>query len=229
MERDLGAGRRRCAASVRVALALVALVLAGHTGAHADPVFDRAEEVASLAERLVASISVLDPDAYVDLFVGEPEVRLWTDGDLHAGVDPIRESVAQLMAEHGEEEFETSSPRVLIEPTEGWLLFDWTWGPVQGTHIAKAQVVDGAWRVADVDFDGATLGVGKVRFASGDAATKIGATLDTLGEASAAFSAGDFGRVPLDIPVRATFTLSNDGDQPLQILNQPVVEVKEGC
>lgn len=39
----------------------------------------------------------------------------------------------------------------------------------------------------------------------------------------------DFGKVPLDIPVKATFQLSNVGDQPLQILNQPVVEVKQGC
>ena len=39
----------------------------------------------------------------------------------------------------------------------------------------------------------------------------------------------DFGRVPLDIPVKATFKLSNVGDQPLHILNQPVVEVKQGC
>jgi len=39
----------------------------------------------------------------------------------------------------------------------------------------------------------------------------------------------DFGKVPLDIPVKATFQLSNAGDQPLQILSQPVVEVKQGC
>ncbi len=39
----------------------------------------------------------------------------------------------------------------------------------------------------------------------------------------------DFGKVPLDIPVKATFELSNIGDQPLQILSQPVVEVKQGC
>jgi hypothetical protein len=39
----------------------------------------------------------------------------------------------------------------------------------------------------------------------------------------------DFGKVPLDIPLKATFKLSNVGDQPLQILNQPVVEVKQGC
>lgn len=39
----------------------------------------------------------------------------------------------------------------------------------------------------------------------------------------------DFGKVPLDIPVKASFRLSNVGDQPLQILNQPVVEVKQGC
>ncbi len=39
----------------------------------------------------------------------------------------------------------------------------------------------------------------------------------------------DFGKVPLDAPVRATFRLSNVGDRPLQILNQPVVEVKAGC
>ncbi len=39
----------------------------------------------------------------------------------------------------------------------------------------------------------------------------------------------DFGKVPLDIPVKATFKLTNVGDQPLQVLNQPVVEVKQGC
>jgi hypothetical protein len=39
----------------------------------------------------------------------------------------------------------------------------------------------------------------------------------------------DFGKVPLDIPIKATFQLSNVGDQTLQILNQPVVEVKQGC
>ncbi len=39
----------------------------------------------------------------------------------------------------------------------------------------------------------------------------------------------DFGKVPLDVPVRATFRLSNVGDRPLQFLNQPVVEVKAGC
>jgi hypothetical protein len=39
----------------------------------------------------------------------------------------------------------------------------------------------------------------------------------------------NFGKVPLDKPVKATFKLSNVGDQPLQILNQPVVEVKQGC
>ena len=39
----------------------------------------------------------------------------------------------------------------------------------------------------------------------------------------------DFGKVPLDVPVKATFKLSNIGEQPLQIVNQPVVEVKQGC
>lgn len=39
----------------------------------------------------------------------------------------------------------------------------------------------------------------------------------------------DFGKVPLDVPVKATFKLSNVGDQPLQIVSQPVVEVKQGC
>jgi len=40
----------------------------------------------------------------------------------------------------------------------------------------------------------------------------------------------DFGKVPLDKPVKATFMLSNVGDQPLQILGeQPVVEIKQGC
>jgi hypothetical protein len=39
----------------------------------------------------------------------------------------------------------------------------------------------------------------------------------------------NFGKVPLDKAVKATFRLHNAGDQPLQILNQPVVEVKQGC
>ncbi len=39
----------------------------------------------------------------------------------------------------------------------------------------------------------------------------------------------DFGKLPLDKTVKATFVLSNIGDQPLQILGEPVVEVKVGC
>jgi hypothetical protein len=39
----------------------------------------------------------------------------------------------------------------------------------------------------------------------------------------------DFGKVPLDKPIKATFVLSNVGDQPLQILGEPVIEVKQGC
>lgn len=39
----------------------------------------------------------------------------------------------------------------------------------------------------------------------------------------------DFGKLPLDKTVKATFQVSNVGDQPLQILSEPVVEVKQGC
>jgi hypothetical protein len=39
----------------------------------------------------------------------------------------------------------------------------------------------------------------------------------------------DFGKVPLDKPVKATFVLSNIGDQPLALQGIPVVEVKQGC
>ncbi len=39
----------------------------------------------------------------------------------------------------------------------------------------------------------------------------------------------DFGKVPLEVPVRATFRLTNVGDRPLQLLNQPDIEVKAGC
>jgi flagellar basal body-associated protein FliL len=39
----------------------------------------------------------------------------------------------------------------------------------------------------------------------------------------------DFGRVPVEQVVRAEFELSNTGDQALQILGVPQVEVREGC
>lgn len=39
----------------------------------------------------------------------------------------------------------------------------------------------------------------------------------------------DFGDVPLNKMVKASFTLSNSGDQPLIISNSPVAEVVEGC
>jgi hypothetical protein len=39
----------------------------------------------------------------------------------------------------------------------------------------------------------------------------------------------DFGKVPVDKLVSAIFTVSNVGDQPLQILEEPQVEVVEGC
>ena len=39
----------------------------------------------------------------------------------------------------------------------------------------------------------------------------------------------DFGKVPLDVPVKAVFVLSNTGGRPLNILGEPVIEVKQGC
>lgn len=39
----------------------------------------------------------------------------------------------------------------------------------------------------------------------------------------------DFGQVKLDKTVQATFRISNVGDQPLKILDKPLVEVQRGC
>ena len=39
----------------------------------------------------------------------------------------------------------------------------------------------------------------------------------------------NFGTVPLGKPVKATFKLTNVGDQPLQIEGAPQIEVKQGC
>lgn len=39
----------------------------------------------------------------------------------------------------------------------------------------------------------------------------------------------DFGRVPVEQVVKPEFELSNTGDQPLQIVGVPQVEVREGC
>jgi hypothetical protein len=66
---------------------------------------------------------------------------------------------------------------------------------------------------------------------SGRGATNTGSPAQITGRPALAVDREqiNFGKVPLDVPVKATFTLSNVGDQPLQILNQPVVEVKQGC
>lgn len=39
----------------------------------------------------------------------------------------------------------------------------------------------------------------------------------------------DFGDVRYGSPVRAVFTVQNNGDAPLRILEQPIVEVVQGC
>ena len=39
----------------------------------------------------------------------------------------------------------------------------------------------------------------------------------------------DFGTVQYEKPVTAVFTVSNTGDQPLQLLQQPKLEVLQGC
>ncbi len=39
----------------------------------------------------------------------------------------------------------------------------------------------------------------------------------------------DFGKVPLNQPVKAIFKLSNVGDQPLRIVGTPRVELVKGC
>ncbi len=39
----------------------------------------------------------------------------------------------------------------------------------------------------------------------------------------------DFGRLPLDKPVTATFKLTNLGDKPLTLAGTPTVEAVKGC
>jgi len=39
----------------------------------------------------------------------------------------------------------------------------------------------------------------------------------------------DEGKLKVDTPVRSSFRLSNTGNQPLQILNEPQVELVQGC
>ncbi len=39
----------------------------------------------------------------------------------------------------------------------------------------------------------------------------------------------DFGKVPLDVPVKATFKLQNVGDEPLTLKGEPRVELVQGC
>ncbi|MCC7355662.1 MAG: DUF1573 domain-containing protein [Anaerolineae bacterium] len=39
----------------------------------------------------------------------------------------------------------------------------------------------------------------------------------------------DFGRVQVNKMVKATFRLTNAGNQPLQVLGEPQIEVKQGC
>jgi hypothetical protein len=39
----------------------------------------------------------------------------------------------------------------------------------------------------------------------------------------------DFGKLPLDLPVKAEFKLKNVGDQPLAIKGEPRVELVKGC
>jgi hypothetical protein len=39
----------------------------------------------------------------------------------------------------------------------------------------------------------------------------------------------DFGEVRMDIPIRATFKLTNVGDEPVRFVRQPYIQVLEGC
>jgi hypothetical protein len=39
----------------------------------------------------------------------------------------------------------------------------------------------------------------------------------------------DFGKVPMDKMVKATFIVTNIGDKPLQIMGEPTVKVAKGC
>jgi hypothetical protein len=39
----------------------------------------------------------------------------------------------------------------------------------------------------------------------------------------------DFGKVKMDVPVQASFKLTNTGDQPLRFSGPPYIKVLEGC
>ena len=62
-------------------------------------------------------------------------------------------------------------------------------------------------------------------------ATSAGATLQVTGgpRLSVDRDSIDFGKLPLDIPVKAEFRLKNVGDQPLAIKGAPRVELVKGC
>lgn len=78
---------------------------------------------------------------------------------------------------------------------------------------------------------GLVLVIAGIAFLARPAGQAASVTPEVVGQARLAVDRDtiDFGTVPLDKTVEATFKLTNVGDEPLQIEGRPTIEVRKGC
>src|SRR5512136_1752493 len=104
--------------------------------------------------------------------------------------------------------------------------------------MSKARIKRTNERAAKSPWPFVVMGVGAVLIIvvgllawTGSNAKKPGATPQVTGgpKLSVDRDSVDFGKLPLDQPVRAEFKLKNVGDQPLAIKGEPRVELVKGC
>ena len=105
-------------------------------------------------------------------------------------------------------------------------------------HMSRTHLKRGNDRAAKSPWPFVAMAVGAVLIVTGGFLAWSGSrplqTTPSPGNSSGARlsvdrSTIDFGKVPLDVPVKATFKLQNVGDQPLTIKGEPRVELVQGC
>jgi hypothetical protein len=97
------------------------------------------------------------------------------------------------------------------------------------SHKSKAANARPSWLLPLVAVVAVVVVIGAALALSRSSQPKV--TVDVSGKPNLVVdkSVIDFGDVQYEKPVTAVFTVSNTGDQPLQLLQQPRLEVLQGC
>ncbi len=156
-----------------------------------DWTFERAESAADLASELSNGLQRKDVPALMRLFA-DGRIRFFNENETADGRAEVENALQMLLRDRANFPFERHAPRVWSGVNEAWLIFSWTWGPREGTLIARlTHSAEHVWRIADLDLYGETAKNPPAGFDSRTASKALEAPAELVSAASDAIEDGN--------------------------------------